>query len=156
MKANVIIATLMMSAAVLGGCSSDDRSPVEKANSLLRQRNLWAVEKLDSVFEYQDTHSCLCAAYNLQWIADSVLISHQRSGTPFSTPEKKDALDNSKMARDLKVKAAELTLKHDLSHDKKEFVGFSVLMADSLTGTVMRVFFDKDITKISAIDRNYE
>ena len=147
-----MIAALIMSAMIYG-CSSDDRSPVEKANSLLKKRNLWAVEKVDSVFDYSDTYSCLCAAYNLQWAADSMLLSHQKNGTPFTAKEKKDAIGYSDTAYNLKLKAAKLTLQHDLSKDKKEFVGYSVLMADSLTGAIMRVYFDRDVTKISAIDR---
>lgn len=142
-----------MSASFIGGCISDNRSYVEKANDLLKQRNLCSVEKLDSVFEYKDVHSCMCAAHNLQWVADSMLLSHQRNGTQWSAKEKKDAIDYAYSVYNLKKESAKLTLKHDIAQDKKEFVGYSVLITDSLTGAIIKVYFDRDVTKISAIDR---
>lgn len=156
MKDKIVTVALIISSAILSGCGFDDQSPVEKANNLLKQRNLCEVKQVDSVIDYNDTHSCLCAAYNLQWYADSVLINHQRNGTPFTASEKKDAIESAQTAYNLKIEAAKLTLKHDIAKDRKEFVGFSVIMADSLTGEVMRVFFDRDVTKITAIDRSYE
>lgn len=145
--------SVLMIAALLIGCSSDSGSPVEKANRLLAQRNLMSAQQLDSVFGYKDTHSCLMAAYNLQWKADSILEAHQASHTLLTPEEKKEALDLGQTVYNLKLDAAKNKLQHELAKDKKEFLGYSAFMADSVTGAMMNVFFDKDVTKIAAIER---
>lgn len=145
--------SVLMISAFSFGCSSDSGSPVDKANKLLAQRNMMSVQRLDSVFDYKDAHSCIMAAHNLQWKADSILDAHQANHTLLTPEEKKEALGLGQTIYNLRVDAANKTLKHRLANDKKEFLGFSAFMADSVTGAMMNVFFDKDVTKIAAIER---
>lgn len=143
----------LLVSALFAGCSRDNRSPIEKANELLTQRGLMTVQHLDSVFGYKDAHNCMMAACNLQSKADSILDSHQANKTLLSAEDKKEASELSQTVYNLKVQAASNTLKHELAKDKKEFLGFSALIADSIKGTVVNVYFDKDITKIAATER---
>ncbi len=135
-------------------CILDDRSPIEKANELLKQRGLMTALQIDSIFDYNDSHSCLMAAYNLQWKADSILLVHQSNQSSFTSEEKKEALELSQTIYDLKVHAAKLTMEHKLAKDEETFVGYSVFISDSLTGETRCVYFDKDLKSIRAIDRS--
>ena len=152
MKTKLFFAALIMSGVFVVGCSSDNRTPIEKANELLSRRSLPMAFTLDSVFDYADAYNVKLAGYNLQWHADSVLMYHQQTRTAFELKEKEEALQMAKTAYELKTQAALMTLKHDIAQDRKEFVGFSTTMADSVSGSLMTIHFDKEVTNISAID----
>lgn len=144
---------VLMIAALLFGCTSNNASPVDRANKLLAKRNLMTVQHLDSVFGYKDAHSCMMAAHNLQWKADSILEYHQSSHTLLTPDEKKEALELGQTVYNLKMETAKNELRHGLAKDKKVFLGYSVFIADSVTGSMMNVYFDKEVTKIAAIER---
>ena len=148
-----LLLSIVLFTFLFSSCYVDKRPPVDKANELLKQRNLMNTQQIDSVFDYKDSHSCLMAAYNLQWEADSILLFHQDNKTLLSEAERKEALELGQLVYNLKIRAAKNTLKQELADEEKEFVGFSVCMADSLTGSIMTIYFNKDVTKITAIDR---
>lgn len=153
MKRKLIVAALMMSVAVIIGCSPDRRTPTEKANALLKTRHLQTVMGLDSVRGYEDEHRLLMSANNLQWHADSIRLHHLSQKRLITKDEKKTVLEDAHIVYKLKVDAAGQRLQHQLEKKPETFVGYSVIMGDSVTGSVMTVYFDKDVTKIESIDR---
>lgn len=58
--------------ALITGCSDND---IQKANSLLKSRslNLGEVERLDSIYDYQESFDCIIKANAIKSDVDSLL-----------------------------------------------------------------------------------
>lgn len=151
MRKNILLSLLLTIAFLVCGC--DDRTPVERANELLKARHFQTVQSLDSVMGYSSVHSQLMAAYNLYWHTDSVLVAHKNSNTPLTRDEREELLADGDIAYKLKLNAAKDRLTRKLNKEPETLQGYSVVLADSTSGSVMTVYFDKDIKRIVSIDK---
>ncbi len=150
-KRKYFVALIVSAAFIICGC--DNRSNVEKANALLSARHFQTVQSLDSVMGYNSEHSQLMAAYNLYWRSDSILNARKSSGTPLTSDERQKLLTDGDIAYKLKLNAAKDRFQRQLNKEAETLQGYSVVLADSTTGSVMTVYFDKDVKRIVSIDK---
>ena len=74
----------------------------------------------------------------------------QANGTVYAN--KKELLNMADVVYSLKAGVAEIVLREGLKRTPKEFVGYQVLITDSLSGDIMRVVMNKKMNDI-AIDK---
>lgn len=154
----ILFITALMSGAMFGCSDSPKRTPNERATTLIRERNLSSenIERLDTVYGYEDVFSMRMTALRLKWSADSILLN-QRSQKRFLNAKEQEevsGLSNSILA--LERDAAKHELQYSFEKKNKEMVGLCYAFADSLTGKIIVVYFDPDVKEIKGISRNIE
>lgn len=145
---NVLIA-LSLALVILSGCSKSSGDPAREANRLIRAKNLSlpVITSMDSVMDYPEAFSCLMASHNLQWNADSLLQVNIKNGTV--SQNKKELLEMGETVRNLREQAARLRLQGQMKNTPVEFVGYQVMVADSLSDDMFEVFLYEDMSKIA-------
>ena len=148
----------LMSGAMFGCSDSPKRTPTERATALVKANNLsqYPVDNLDSVYGYEDVHSCNMAALNLEWAADSIIINQRAQKRLLNAKERDEVSSLSETIFALRKDAARAELKYSLENRKRELVGLRCSFADSLTGKIIVVYFDPDVKEIQGISRNIE
>ena len=143
---------VLATALCLSGCSSSSGDPAQRAAELIRAKGLSVASfaSMDSVMGYQDAFDCEMRALQTEWRADSMLRACQANGTVYAN--KKELLNMADAVYSLKAGVAEIVLREGLKRTPKEFVGYQVLITDSLSGDIMRVVMNKKMNDI-AIDK---
>lgn len=134
----------------LSACSpSSEVNPAERAAEII-ETNGWELpstfSQMDSVFGYPDAFNCEVTGAWVQWRADSMLIACQANGTVAENIEKLHALGET--AFSLSKGVAKYNLQNELAHTPKEFVGYRVCLADSLSDDMFEVLMDKDMKRV--------
>lgn len=143
--------------ALFVACSdSPQGTPTERATALVNQRSLspYPIERLDSVYGYDDVHRMRLAAYNLTWAADSIILNQRSQKRLLNAKERDEIQSLSRSILALKEGAAKTELQYNSERRKKELVGLRTAFADSITGGITVVYFDTNVTKITGVDRN--
>lgn len=144
------VSLTVLMAVSLSGCGSKQADPVERVNALIQAKgvNLPIIERMDSVMGYHDAFGCEMSAIMLEWHADSLLQVNIKNGTVSQNREKLIDLGNSVLS--LKKKAAQETMKNELSRTPKEFVGYETVLADSTeNGTSYRILLDEEMKRVA-------
>ena len=143
---------VLATAVCLSRCSSSSGDPAQRAAELVRAKGLSVASfaAMDSVMGYQDAFDCEMRALQTEWRADSMLRACQANGTV--NANKRALLSMAETVYSLKKGVAEIVLRERLKRTPKEFVGYQVLITDSLSGDIMRVVMNKKMNDI-AIDK---
>ena len=140
---------VLATAVCLSGCSSSSGDPAQRAAELIRAKGLSVASfaAMDSVMGYQDAFDCEMRALQTEWRADSMLRACQANGTV--NANKRALLSMAETVYSLKKGVAEIVLRERLKRTPKEFVGYQALIADSLSGDIMRVVMNKKMNDIA-------
>lgn len=143
---NLLLA-MCLTTLVLVGCSKTPQDPAQRANELLALKgiNLPRFVSMDSVVDYPEAFSCDISACLFEMSNDSLLQAHIKNGTV--AQNRKDLLDRGETLFKLKQEVARIRLEKGLSQTPKEFVGYSVVIADSLSDEMIEVLLEKDMSR---------
>ena len=154
MKAKLISLALIMLLFV--SCAERPQgSPTERATALLSSKKLSSdpIITLDTVWGYDESHKLNIAAINLKWQADSIILNQRGQKRLLNPKEQQEIRSLASTIYALQKQSADEELKNRLQNKSIELVGFRYAFADSLTGRISIVYFDKEVTKITGIDR---
>ena len=157
MKAKLIILALIM--LVFVSCTERPQgSPTERAIALLLSKKLSSdpIINLDTVWGYDEAHKLNIAAINLKWQADSIILNQRLQKRLLNPKEQQEIRSLASTIYALQKQSADEELKNRLQNKSLELVGFRYAFADSMTGRISIVYFDKEVTKITGIDRNID
>lgn len=143
---NLLLA-LCLTTLVLVGCSHPQQDPAQRATELLALKGVSVshFDSMDSVMDYSEAFSCEMAAHLLLMSIDSILKDHIRNGNIYI--DKKELMERNETAFHLRQTAAKIRLEKSLSQTPKEFVGYSILIADSLSDDMIEVLLEKDMKR---------
>lgn len=151
--------------ALITGCSDND---IQKANSLLKSRslNFGEVERLDSIYDYQESFDCTIKANTIKSDIDSLLkkrisvlsemkqkqMQHEMERSAIQT---KNTLENMiKTAYEYEIQAALIKLRKSSDGERPIFLGYCYKSKnDSCTYVV---YFNKEVSQILAIEKIVE
>lgn len=151
--------------ALITGCSDND---IQKANSLLKSRslNLGEVERLDSVYDYQESFDCIIKANTIKSDVDSLLkerisvlsemkqkqMQHEMERRAIQT---KNTLENMiKTACEYKIQASSIKFRKSLDGERPIFLGYCYKSKnDSCTYVV---YFNKEVSQILTVEKIVE
>lgn len=151
--------------ALITGCSDND---IQKANSLLKSRslNLGEVERLDSIYDYQESFDCIIKANAIKSDVDSLLkerisvlsemkqkqMQHEMERRAIQT---KNTLENMiKTAYEYETQANSIKFRKSLDGERPIFLGYCYKSKnDSCTYVV---YFNKEVSQILAIEKIVE
>lgn len=146
-----IFFALSVCAAVvsLSGCSSSSSDPAQRAAELIKAKgvDIPHFSTMDSVMGYPDAFACEMTAADTQWRADSLLRAYTKDGSV--AQHRDDLLTMGDVVFSLKKGAAKTELEAGLKKTPKEFVGYQVFIADSLSDDMVRVMMNKEMSKIA-------
>lgn len=142
-----LLFALCLTTLVLIGCSKTPQNPAQRATELLAMKGISVphFSSMDSVMDYSDAFSCEMSAYLLQMNADSLLKVHIKNGTV--SQNKKDLIERGETVLHLIQSSAKMRLEKSLSQTPKEFVGYSVIIADSLSDDMIEILLEKDMKR---------
>lgn len=145
---NLLLA-MCLTTLVLAGCSKTPQDPAQRATELLAVKGVTLPHftSMDSVIDYPEAFSCDISAYLFEMSNDSLLQAHIKNGTV--SQNRKDLLDRAETVMKLKETAARIRLEKGLSHAPKEFVGYSIVIADSLSDDMIEVLMEKDMNRVA-------
>lgn len=140
---------LCVAAVSLSGCSSSSGDPAERAAELIKSKGavLPPFSSMDSVMGYPEAFACEMTAIQTEWRADSMLRACKANGTVAANKER--LLTMGETVYSLKKGASEIEMREGLKRTPKEFVGYEVLLADSLSDGMIRVIMDKDMKEVA-------
>lgn len=140
---------LCVAAVSLSGCSSSSGDPAERAAELIKSKGvvLPPFSSMDSVMGYPEAFACEMTAIQTEWRADSMLRVCKANGTVAANKER--LLTMGETVYSLKKGASEIEMREGLKRTPKEFVGYEVLLADSLSDGMIRVIMDKDMKEVA-------
>lgn len=132
-------------AASLTGCSSSSGDPAQRAAELIKAKGLDvpSFSSMDSVMGYPEAFACEMTALDTERRADSLLQANIKAGTVSANRRELETMGE--VVFSLKKGAAEIKLREGLARNPKVFVGYEVLIADSLSNDIIRVMLDKDM-----------
>ena len=146
-----IIFALSLCAVVvsLSGCSSSSSDPAQRAAELIKAKgvNIPHFSSMDSVMGYPDAFACEMTAADTQWRADSLLRAYTKDGSV--AQHRDDLLTMGDVVLSLRKGAAKTELEAGLKKTPKEFVGYQVFIADSLSDDMVRIMMNKEMSKIA-------
>lgn len=146
-----IIFALSLFAVVisLSGCSSSSSDPAQRAAELIKAKgvDIPHFSSMDSVMGYPDAFACEMTAIQTEWRADSALKACQANGTVRQNI--KELQSYGEVVYSLRMGAAKTALEEGLKRTPKEFVGYEVVIADSLSDDMLRVLMNKEMSEIA-------
>lgn len=146
-----IIFALSLFAVVisLSGCSSSSSDPAQRAAELIKAKgvDIPHFSSMDSVMGYPDAFACEMTAIQTEWRADSALKACQANGTVRQNI--KELQSYGEVVYSLRKGAAKTALEEGLKRTPKEFVGYEVVIADSLSDDMLRVLMNKEMSEIA-------
>lgn len=143
---NLLLA-MCLTTLVLVGCSKTPQDPAQRATELLAVKGITLPRftSMDSVVDYPEAFSCDISAYLFEMSNDSLLQAHIKNGTV--AQNRKNLLERGETVVRLKETAARIRLEKGLSQTPKEFVGYSAVIADSLSDDMIEVLLEKDMKR---------
>lgn len=141
---NIFLA-LCLSALVLSGCSKSPQDPAQRAKELLSLKGIPAPQfsRMDSLFGYSDVFKEQIEANLLEMRKDSLTKVYYREQS--LSEHRDDLLFLNNTVYKMRTNTAKTELTRRMEHAPKEFVGYSAVIADSLSDDMIEILLDKDM-----------
>lgn len=127
-------------------------APLDKANKLVEDSKEFMffgnVERIDSIYGYEQPYNSLCAASMMEWNSYNKL---SNNSSLMSDKLKEELSSNGNTIYSLRIDAANEELKLALSDEKKSFVGFYTTK-ETKQG-IVTLYFDKTLKRIIGIEK---
>lgn len=141
---NILLA-LCLSALVLSGCSKSPQDPAQRAKDLLALKGISTPQfsRMDSLFGYSDVFKEHIEANLLEMRKDSLTKVYYREQS--LSEHRDDLLFLNNTVYKMRTNTAKTELTRRMGHTPKEFVGYSAVIADSLSDDMIEILLDKDM-----------
>ncbi len=141
---------LLLVSFIVAGCSkSEEQKNLDKANTLLDQKGLPRIEKLDSVKDFGDTHETFIGIQEYLSKMDS--IGYAAKGREIRDKEERVITG---WAFETEISMAihkELYRRHSEKDDSPRFVGYKAKVDKDERGLPVDYYFDKNLSAVTVI-----